>query len=84
MATKKKKELSDCTSPEEYLRLHKIEVAEVVRVYSAGDSDIVGCETILFLTPWRQARTAIIRKEWDGELTLICRDGWDVFNPAYA
>lgn len=63
--------------------MHGEEVDRVVRVWSAGDSDML-CETILYITPWNEPRTAVIRPEpGSEELTLVCRPGWDYFNPVY-
>lgn len=79
MAAKQSKgSTSEHTTPEEYLRLHDIDVGEMVHVWSAGDSDL-GCETFIFLDIHRKPKTVVIH-----EGKLICRDGWNWFNVVYA
>lgn len=67
----------EAVTPKVYLKQHKLDVEEVVRVWTAGESDF-GYETFLWLgvdgKPW----TSVVYGE-----KLVTRQTWDVFNPAY-
>jgi hypothetical protein len=65
-------------SPAEYIQAHGFPCATVVRIWSAGESDFVGCETYLFLSPTNEPFTAVE----DGD-DFIVREGWDQFNHQY-
>jgi hypothetical protein len=64
-------------TPKEYIEAHGHPVGTVVKVWSAGESDLGG-ETYLFLDRHDKPFTAVEIGD-----DFVIRPGWDQFNPIY-
>lgn len=69
--------VSTSNTPEQYLKYHKLEVQNVVRVWSPGDSDF-GYETFLWIDTDGHPWTSVIYGE-----QLVSVKSWNHFDPRH-